>query len=142
MTDTVRTETAYNDQQTGRFVAGNPGRPKGARTRFSQETLREIAGLKSDAVEVLKNRLAANDGDVARWVLERIIGRNAQIVELSGVTPDDVGRDLLDGAISIEQAKDLAQTMVRLMEVEKIGELERKVEELNNLLKETSYAGP
>lgn len=138
MTDNNRTDTVYNDQKTGRFVAGNPGKPKGARTKFSQQTLQEIVNLKDDAVSVLKNRLAANDGDAAKWVLERIVGKNARFVELSGVTPDAIGQDLMDGALTVEESKDLSLAISRLVQVEKIAELERKLEELTALLREGS----
>lgn len=138
MTDLDRTNTGYNDPKTGRFTSGNPGKPKGARTKFSQETLQEIVNLKDDAVAVLKNRLAANDGDAAKWILERIVGKNARFVELSGVTPDAIGQDLMDGALTVEETKDLSLAISRLVQVEKIADLERKLEELTALLRDGS----
>lgn len=135
MSDDNRSITApYNDKRSGKFVPGNPGRPKGAKTKFSAETLQEIVNLKDDAVQVVKNRLAANDGDAARWVLERIIGKNARMVELSGVTPDAVGNDLMEGALTVDEAKDLALALSRLASVSKVEELERKLNELTALL--------
>lgn len=136
MTEKNRSETApYNDAKSGRFTAGNPGRPKGARTKFSAQTLQEIVNLKDDAVLVLKNRLAANDGDAARWILERIVGKNTRFLEISGIDPQSVGNDLMDGAINVDEAKDIALAVSRLAQVEKIAELERRLEELTALLR-------
>ena len=134
-TENNRSDTAtYNDQRTGKFVAGNPGRPKGAKTKFSQATLREIANLKDDALQVLKNRLAADDGDAAKWVLERVIGKNARFVELSGVSPGSIGDDLMDGSLTVDEAKDLALAISRLMQAEKLERLELEIAELRRLL--------
>lgn len=129
---------SYNDPKTGRFAPGNPGKPKGARTKFSQATLQEIVNLKDDAVQVLKNRLAANDGDAARWILERIVGRNARFVEISGVSPGEIAQDVTDGALTVDEAKDLSLAVSRLTQVEKVEELERQFEELKRLIKEGS----
>ena len=138
-TENNRTNSvAYNNPKTGRFQPGNPGKPKGARTKFSQQTLQEIVNLKDDAVAVLKNRLAAGDGDAARWVLERIVGKNARFVKLSGVTPEAIGQDLQDGALTVNEAKDVALAVSRLAGIERIAELESRLDQLTDLLKGTS----
>lgn len=138
-TESNRLETVtYNDPATGRFTAGNPGRPKGARTKFSQQTLQEIVSMKDDAVAVLRQRLAAGDGDAARWILERVIGKNARFVELSGVTPEAIGQDLQDGALTVDEAKDVALAVSRLAGIERIATLEARLDELTALLKGTS----
>ncbi|WP_143042827.1 hypothetical protein [Paracoccus alkenifer] len=134
LTDSV----AYNNPKTGRFQPGNPGKPRGARTKFSQATLQEIVSMKDDAVAVLRNRIAAGDGDAARWVLERIVGKSARFVELSGVTPEAIGQDLQDGALTVDEAKDVALAVSRLAGIERIAQLEERLDELTRLLKGTS----
>ena len=133
-----RNTAIYNDPKTGRFQPGNPGKPKGARTKFSQATLQEITDLKDDAVAVIKSRLAANDGDAARWVLERISGKNSRFIELSGATPDAIAQDLQDGALTVDEAKDVALTLSRLASLDRIAELEAKLDALTALLKDGS----
>lgn len=94
--------------------------------------------MKDDAVAVIKSRLAANDGDAARWVLERISGKNSRFIELSGATPDAIAQDLQDGALTVDEAKDVALTLSRLASLDRIAELEAKLDALTALLKDGS----
>jgi len=127
----------YNDPKTGRFAAGNPGKPKGARRKLSQATLHEIVGMKDDAVEGLRQRIAANDMDAIKFVLERIVGRN-RMITLDGDQPRDVTNALIEGEISTEEAKAIATVIEKMRCIEDMDALAERLDRVEKLLRDGS----
>ncbi|MDQ7262127.1 hypothetical protein NM680_10005 [Paracoccus sp. PS-1] len=120
------------------FQKGNPGRPKGSKNRFAVSTLKELATLKGDAMQVLRDRLAAGDLDAAKFIIEKIVGKNSRLIELSGTDPESIANDIADGSLNVEEAAKLSLALQRLSSIEKIEELEKRLDELNALLKDSS----
>lgn len=127
----------YNDPKTGRFMPGNAGKPKGARRKLSQATLHEIVGMKGEAIEGLRQRLAANDMEAIRFVLERIVGRN-RMIELDGDQPRDITAALIEGEISTEEAKAIATVIEKLRRVEDMDALAERLDRVEKLLRDES----
>lgn len=122
------------------FQKNNPGRPKGSKNKFAVATLKEIGNLKEDAMQVLRDRLASGDADVAKFIIEKIVGKNSRLIELSGTDPQSIADDIADGSLNVEEAAKLSLALQRLTSIEKIAELERRLNELNDLLRESSIS--
>jgi hypothetical protein len=102
----------------GRFTAGNPGRPRGARSRLISELEQAMEQAAPEIVRILICRAQVGDGSIeaAKYVLERIApSRRGRLVEIEGFpeirTPADVPSALAslatavgNGAITIEEA--------------------------------------
>lgn len=107
MNENERSDT-YNLPGVRGFQRGNPGRPKNSRNAFAAETYKKVIALEGDAIETLKRNLAAGSLDAAKFVLERVIGRNRSVV-LESISPEDVAQALIDGTISTAEAKESRQ---------------------------------
>jgi hypothetical protein len=102
----------------GRFAAGNPGRPRGARSRLVSELEQAMELAAPEIVRILICRAQVGDGSIeaAKYVLERIAPtRRGRLVEIEGFpeirAPADVPAALAslatavgNGVISIEEA--------------------------------------
>ena len=137
-TDNARKSTGYNDPATGRFVSGpaNKGRPKGSKNRVSRAAMEKIKELGPLAFEKLQENLDRGDMRAVEFVLNRVLpaGRALEI----DATVEGIRDHLENGDFSESEARAIANVMEKLQRVEKVEELERRLNELTALLKDGS----
>ncbi|HEY0213733.1 MAG TPA: hypothetical protein VGC40_09125 [Paenirhodobacter sp.] len=133
MTEDSRSATAYNDQNTGRFTSGNPGRPRGSRNALPLQAMRRIQEMTPAALEQLELQVSAGNFDAIRFVLERIIGKN-RFVELNGDKPADISTALVNGEISTDEAKAIATVVEKLRRIEDLDAVQRRLVEIEKIL--------
>ena len=79
----ITDDKRYNDEDTGKFVEDNPGRPKGAKNKFSLAKLEE-------AIEE-EEKTAINEGDVGlfrKFVRMAYMNPNVMIAIMKKFVPD------------------------------------------------------
>lgn len=123
----------------GQFAPGNGGRPVGSRNKVSRATLKAVTDLFSEAVMVLRNRLADNDLRAAEIVLAHVLpskahGRTIEFGE--DVSPATIEAALADGTITPAEAQTAASALEKLQSVRDFDDLHRRIEELEQALAE------
>lgn len=122
---------------TGRFAPGNGGRPLGSRNKVSRATLKAVTDLFSEAVMVLKYRLAENDLRAAELVLAHVLpskGQGRTIEFGDDVSPATIEAALADGSITPQEAQTAAAALEKLQQVRDLGDLSARVAELEAVL--------
>lgn len=117
----------------GQFAPGSGGRPKGSKNRVSNAALQAVKSMSDEAVGQLKSKLASGDWQAICFVLERILPRG-RVVELDGVTPEEVMAQMIDGEITTVEAKDLALALKSLTEISEIGQIADRLKLLESML--------
>lgn len=133
MTDNSRISTVVTHLPNGKFAPGNPGRPRGSKNRVSNTALQAVKSMSDDAINQLKSKLASGDWQAICFVLERILPRG-RVLELDGVTPEEVMAQMIDGEITTVEAKDLAVALKSLTEISEIGEINNRLKLLEAML--------
>lgn len=117
----------------GRFAPGNSGRPAGSRNKISNAAMQAVKGMSDDAITQLKQRLDQGDWQAITFILERILPRG-RLVELDGITPDQIMSQMLSGSITTVEAKDIAAALKSLNEVNDMKEVREKLAFLESIL--------
>ena len=107
--ETTGSERPDRDPATGRFAAGNPGRPKGAR----HEALKALDAIGSDGAEAVLRSVvaAAQSGDM----------RAAEIL-LRRVWPERKGRPLALGLPELREPGDVVRALAAIVTATAAGE--------------------
>lgn len=130
MADNQPQLTLVGRTASGRFGAGNPGRPKGAKGRHSRMMLERVKAMGDDAMTALFEAVKRREKWAVEFVLLRILPNNARSIEFEGMTPDDVSEALKNGDITPAEAKEIATALAKLMEISDVAELKAKLAEL------------
>lgn len=117
----------------GKFGPGNPGRPKGSKNRISNTAMRAVKSMSDDAIQQLQNKLEKGDWQAITFVLERILPRG-RTVELDGIEPTDIMREMLEGSITTVEAKEIAVALKNLNEIGELSEIKKKIDFLEDIL--------
>ena len=139
MTDQPITPVDNGARDTlGRFASGpgNTGRPRNSRNAVSRTTIKAVTDLFSEAVMVLKNRLAENDLNAAKIVLNIVLPKDRPIEFGEDISPATIEAALADGSITPQEAYAAAQSLEKLQSVRDFEDLQRRVEELEQALAE------
>jgi hypothetical protein len=122
----------------GRFAGGpgNTGRPRNSRNAVSRATIKAVTDLFSEAVMVLKNRLAENDLNAAKIVLNIVLPKDRPIEFGEDISPATIEAALADGSITPQEAYAAAQSLEKLQQVRDWDDLQRRVQELEQALAE------
>lgn len=120
----------------GRFGPGNPGRKPGSRNAVSRATLKAVTDLFSEAVMVLRNRLAEGDLNAAKIVLNIVLPKDRPIEFGDDVSPATIEAAMADGSITPQEAYAAAQSLEKLQAVRDFDDLQRRVDELEQALAE------
>ncbi|KQV73025.1 hypothetical protein ASC90_06320 [Rhizobium sp. Root1220] len=141
MKPAVPQNSAFNSvvqrDETGKFLRGFGGRPKGSKNRIAHETMKQIQDMRSDAIHQLWQLIMAGDFKAISYCLDRILPKE-RALELDDMRPATIGRMLEDGEIVPSEAKDLAATIKSLREIEDIEQLRAKLIELEAIVKDGS----
>ncbi len=132
MSDNARKSTLTH-LPTGKFAPGNPGRPKGSRNKVSNAALQAVKGMSDDAITQLKSRLDAGDWQAITFVLERILPRG-RLIELDGISPEDVMSQMLSGEVTTLEAKEISAALKNLNEINDLKEVKEKLAFLERIL--------
>lgn len=127
-------ETPAKDEK-GRFAPGNGGRPKGTRNKITREAIEGIKSLKDVAFVSLAAAVAAGELPAVIYVLDRLLPKG-RTIELEGATPEDIVKALTSAEITTIEAKDIANTLAKLKNIDEIETLKERLEELERLQKE------
>ncbi|HEU5046538.1 MAG TPA: hypothetical protein VFT64_01705 [Rickettsiales bacterium] len=114
-TDNQREITGRDVQ--GRFAAGNPGRPYGAKGKTSREALERIKLMKETAIQKLWE--SVNIGE--RWAIEFVLSKvlpASRTIEFEGLTTEDIKAALISGDISPDEAKAISGITRDISEME------------------------
>lgn len=120
----------------GRFGPGNPGRKPGSRNAVSRATLKAVTDLFSEAVMVLRNKLAEGDLNAAKIVLNIVLPKDRPIEFGDDISPATIEAALADGSITPQEAYAAAQSLEKLQSVRDFDDLQRRVEEMEQALAE------
>lgn len=122
----------------GRFASGpgNTGRPRNSRNAVSRATIKAVTDLFSEAVMVLKTRLAEKDLAAAKIVLSIVLPKDRPIEFGEDISPATIEAALADGSITPQEAYVAAQSLEKLQSVRDFDDLQRRVEELEQTLAE------
>lgn len=120
---------------TGKFLPGSGGRPRGSKNLFAASTLKSITDLTPDALAGLKANVAANNMDAIKWVLERVVGKTGRKIALDGNRPEDVSNALIDGDLNPDEALVIASVLEKLGRVEEMSILSDRLAQIEKLLK-------
>lgn len=120
----------------GRFASGpgNTGRPRNSRNAVSRATIKAVTDLFSEAVMVLKMRLAENDLNAAKIVLNIVLPKDRPIEFGEDISPATIEAALADGSITPQEAYAAAQSLEKLQAVRDFDDLQRRVEEMEQAL--------
>lgn len=133
MDDDNPPKSTLTHRPNGQFALGNSGRPKGSKNRVSNAALQAVKGMTDDAIVQLKQRLDAGDWQAITFVLERILPRG-RLIELNGVSPDEIMNQMLSGSITTVEAKDIAAALKSLNEINDVKEIRDKLAFLEKIL--------
>lgn len=137
MTDHTPQISADNGRDAlGRFGPGNPGRKPGSRNAVSRATIKTITDLFSEAVTVLKSRLADGDLNAAKIVLNIVLPKDRPIEFGEDISPATIEAALADGSITPQEAYAAAQSLEKLQAIRDFDDLQRRVEEMEKSLAE------
>jgi len=97
-------EKRYTDNKTGKFINGNPGRPKGSKNKFSIAKLEEAIeaeeelAKKENGVSVFQQfvRMAYTEPSVMIALMKKFVPDKSQ-TELSGAEPLKFEVEILNG---------------------------------------------
>lgn len=118
---------------SGKFAPGSGGRPPGSKNKVSQAALQAVKGMADDAIVQLKQRLDNGDWLAISFILERILPRG-RLVELDGISPSEIMNQMLSGAITTVEAKDISAALKSLNEINDMKEVRDKLAFLENIL--------
>ena len=111
----------------GRFGPGNPGKPRGARSRISVEIEKLLEEAAPDAVRTIHGAAKFADVAAAKWILDRVAphrqGRTVILEDFPAVKePGDIGPALAaiaasfaDGTISLDEATAAVSLMQKFL---------------------------
>lgn len=116
---------------SGRFTAGagNVGRAVGSKNRVSNEALQAVRDMKDEAIQQLREKLAAGDWNALQFILERILPKG-RLVEIDAASPQAITTALASGSLTTGEAKDLASVLEKLASIEAISALNERLEAL------------
>lgn len=114
-TDNQRENTGRNTD--GRFAAGNPGRPYGAKGKASREALEYIKAMKPTALQKLWESVSKGEKWAVQLVLSKVLP-TSRTIEFEGLTPQDIKAALAAGDISPEEAKMITNITRNLSDLE------------------------
>ena len=117
----------------GHFALGNPGRPRGSRNKLALGTLAAIGELSSQAVNVLRNRLNANDLKAAIIVLKYVLPEG-RVIELPSGDSSAWADAMAAGEITPDEASRAATALGKLKDVAELGELRARLDEIEVML--------
>ena len=120
----------------GRFASGpgNTGRPRNSRNAVSRATIKAVTDLFSEAVMVLRTKLAEGDLNAAKIVLAIVLPKDRPIEFGEDISPATIEAALADGSITPQEAYAAAQSLEKLQAVRDFDDLQRRVEEMEQAL--------
>lgn len=133
MTGNVAKFTAPRDP-TGRFLSGNPGRPKGALAKHSRTLLAQVKAMGPDAVQKLWEALMSGERWAVEMVLSHVLPRD-RALEWEGVEPDDIREAIRTGDIGSDEAARLATALAKISEIEDIATIRDRLDELEQAIR-------
>src|SRR3546814_1366399 len=71
----------YPRVEGGKFAPGNPGKPRGAKSRVTRQRYRDVEALWPAALDALRERLAANDIQAVALVVKALMPTRGRPVE-------------------------------------------------------------
>lgn len=101
----------------GRFAAGNPGRPLGAKAKVSREVLEQIKLMKDGAMQKLWEAVNMRERWAIEFVLSKVLPAN-RTIEFEGLESEDIKAALMSGDISPDEAKAISTVMKNANEME------------------------
>jgi len=126
-------KSTLTHKPNGQFAVGNSGRPVGSKNRFSNAAMQAVKSMSNDAIIQLKQRLDASDWQAITFILERILPRG-RLIELDGISPDQIMNQMLSGSITTVEAKDIAGALKSLNEINDMKEVRDKLAFLERIL--------
>ncbi|WP_294442542.1 hypothetical protein [uncultured Sphingomonas sp.] len=131
--------TAHIGEQTvrranGQFGAGNRfgGRTRGAKGKFTAETLDTLGTMLPAALEVIRDRIAAGDLKAALFCIERLVPPE-RLVEVP-TTPEGLAEALEAGDLTVGEATRASAAIKALRETMDLAAIRAKVDELEALI--------
>lgn len=102
---------------TGRFAAGNPGRPYGAKGKTSREALERIKLMKDGAIQKLWEAVNMRERWAIEFVLSKVLSAT-RAIEFEGLESEDIKAALMSGDISPDEAKAISNVIKNANEME------------------------
>src|SRR3546814_1156525 len=107
----------YPRVEGGKFAPGNPGKPRGAKSRVTRQRYRDVEALWPAALDALRERLAANDIQAVALVVKVLMPTRGLLFEFGEeITPESIKAALSDGELSASEAAQYAATLRALKE--------------------------
>jgi hypothetical protein len=112
----------------GRFAAGNPGKPKGARSKVAAEIDKMLEEAAPDALETIR-QAARHNIATAMWILDRVApvrkGRPISLENFPTITTAadfapalaSIASSVADGDLSVEEAALAARVLREFLDV-------------------------
>lgn len=134
MDDADNSQSVTVRDNSGRFAAGNSGRPRGTKNRFAADTMRQIKDMTPEALAGLQANVAAGNMEAIRFILERVIGKG-RMIELEGDKPTDVSNALISGELTTDEASAIATVIEKLARAQELDIVLSRMTEIERLLK-------
>lgn len=134
---TVRCDTDSRDN-AGRFKAGNPGKPKGARSHQAAALRDAMKDELPNAMAALREQLAQGNWKAISWVLDRFIPAE-RIPALQSTDASDLGRAIVDGELTPSEAQKLAVAFKAVAEADQLRVLMERLDEVERLLQQGAH---
>lgn len=116
--------------------ARGPGRKLGSRNKTSREAIERVKALSGRAFEQLELNLERGDMRAVEYILNRVLPAG-RILEIDA-SADGIRDHLEHGDFSESEARAVANVVEKLQRLEKVEELEARLNQLQALLRDES----
>ncbi len=120
----------------GRFKAGNPGKPRGARSQLSRKAFTTVSESFDGIITVLIEKALNGETDAAKLLLSMVLPKTPppDVDDLD--TPEDLIAHVSAGNLTPEDGQRLAAMFKTISEAGELTEIRRKLELLESVLSE------
>ena len=127
---------AENRDNKGRFTAGNPGKPRGARSQLSRRAFNTVSESFDGIIAILINKALNGETDAAKLLISMVLPKSPppEIDDLD--TPDDLIAHVSAGNLTPEDGQRLAAMFKTISEAGELSEIRKKLELLEAILKQ------
>ncbi|WP_374327477.1 hypothetical protein [Paracoccus pantotrophus] len=119
----------------GQFITTS-GRPLGSKGRTKRSITTALHNRTETALAALDALIAAGSEKAVLFVLERNLPKGGRALEMHGTSPEDIEAAIMDGSISPDEARTLAQTLASLKSLRDMDDLAQRLQALEKLIGE------
>ncbi len=133
MPDDIQNNTGRD--ALGRFIAGNAGRPLGAKNKTPRAVLAQVMAMEQGATQKLWEAVNMGQDWAIKFVLSKVLP-NSRTIEFEGLSVEDLKVALKNGDISPDEGSQLVSVMKGLKELESLEEIRKRISDLEKAINE------